>query len=225
MLILGAGPTWSDRDRACWQLVEDPGLVELSRTGVQQAASPDEPSRLPEGVAQPASSLRVQNVSAPRVCQRGTRCAERDLRRDLPASCRRHALLCSAMHEDGTNGTPRVPHECRNHAEAVILVCWSISYTQLVVCYTFIGHAGGTTSTSPIQSFAGGPVSDLRARIFGTTQLALDRTRHTTSYVIKNAVISSEKTRSRASAACERHAERPAWITTGFSRSVRAPRK
>jgi len=59
------------------------------------------------------------------------------------------------MHEDGTNGTPRVPHECRNHAEAVILVCWSISYTQLVVCYTFIGHAGGTTSTSPIQSFAG----------------------------------------------------------------------
>ena len=146
--------------------------------------------------------------------------AERDLRRDLPASCRRHALLCSAMHEDGTNGTPRVPHECRNHAEAVILVCWSISYTQLVVCYTFIGHAGGTTSTSPIQSFAGGPVSDLRTRIFGTTQLALDRTRHTTSYVIKNAVISSEKTRSRASAACERHAERPAWITTGFSRSV-----
>ena len=113
--MIGAGPTWSDRDRARWQLVEDPGLVELSRTSVQQAASPDEPSRLPEGVAQPASSLRVQNMSAPRVCQRGTRCAERDLRRDLPANCRRHALLCSAMHEDGTNGTPRVPHECRNH--------------------------------------------------------------------------------------------------------------
>ena len=218
--MIGAGPTWSDRDRARWQLVEDPGLVELSRTGVQQAASADEPSRLPEGVAQPASSLRVQNVSAPRVCERGTRCAERDLRRDLPASCRRHALLCSAMHEDGTNGTPRVPHECRNHAEAVILVCWSISYTQLVVCYTFIGHAGGTTSTSPIQSFAGGPVSDLRARIFGTTQLALDRTRHTTSYVIKNAVISREKTLTRASAACERHAERPAWICARVSRSV-----
>ena len=124
------------------------------------------------------------------------------------------------MHEDGTNGTPRVPHECRNHAEAVILVCWSISYTQLVVCYTFIGHAGGTTSTSPIQSFAGGPVSDLRTRIFGTTQLALDRTRHTTSYVKKNAVISREKTRSRASAACERHAERPAWICARVSRSV-----
>ena len=220
--MIGNGPRWSDaRDLTCWQ-VEDPGLVELSRTGVQQAASADEPSRLPEGVAQPASSLRVQNVSAPRVCERGTRCAERDLRRDLPASCRRHALLCSAMHEDGTNGTPRVPHECRNHAEAVILVCWSISYTQLVVCYTFIGHAGGTTSTSPIQSFAGGPVSDLRTRIFGTTQLALDRTRHTTSYVIKNAVISREKTRSRASAACERHAERPAWICARFSRSVRA---
>ena len=188
--------------------------------GVQQAAKPDEPSRLLEGVAQPASSLRVHNTSAPRVCQRGTRCAERNLRLELPASCRRHALLCSAMPEDGTNGTPRVPHKCRNHAEAVILVCWSISYTQLVVCYTFIGHAGGTTSTSPIQSFAGGPVSDLRARIFGTTQLALDRTRHTTSYVIKNAVISREKTRSRASAACERHAERPAWICARFSRSV-----
>ena len=129
---IATGLPWSDRDLTRWQLVEDPGLVELSRMGVRQAASSDEPSRLPEGVAQPASSLRVQNVSAPRVCQRGTRCAERDLRRDLPASCRRHALLCSAMHEDGTNGTPRVPHECRNHAEAVILVCWSISYTQLV---------------------------------------------------------------------------------------------
>ena len=126
------GPPRSDRDLTRWQLVEDPGLVELSRMGVRQAASSDEPSRLPEGVAQPASSLRVQHVSAQRVCQRGTRCAERDLRRDLPASCRRHALLCSAMHEDGTNGTPRVPHECRNHAEAVILVCWSIYYTQLV---------------------------------------------------------------------------------------------
>ena len=122
---------------------------------------------------------------------------------------------CSAMHEDGTNGTPRVPHECRNHAEAVILVCWSISYTQLVVCYTFIGHAGGTISTSPIQSFAGGPVSDLRARVFGTTQLALDRTGHTTSYVIKNAVISREKTRSRASAACERHGGRPHGFVHG----------
>ena len=108
--MIGGGPPWSDRDLTRWQLVEDPGLVELSRMGVRQAASSDEPSRLPEGVAQPASSLRVQNVSAQRVCQRGTRCAERDLRRDLPASCRRHALLCSAMHEDGTNGTPRVPH-------------------------------------------------------------------------------------------------------------------
>ena len=122
--------------------------------GRTTAASPDEPSRLAEGVAQPASSLRVQNMSALCVCQCGTRCAERDLRRDLPATCRRHALSCSAMHEDGTNGTPRVPHECRNHAEAVILVYWSISYTQLVGCYTFVGHAGGTTSTSPIQSFA-----------------------------------------------------------------------
>ena len=57
---------------------------------------------------------------------------------------------------------------------------------------------------------------------FGTTQLALDRTRYTTSYVIKNAVISSEKTLTRASAACERHAERPAWICARVSRSVMA---
>ena len=84
--MIGAGPTWSDRDRARWQLVEDPGLVELSRTGVQQAASPDEPSRLPEGVAQPASSLRVQNVSTPRVCQRYAMRDARDLRRELPAA-------------------------------------------------------------------------------------------------------------------------------------------
>ena len=31
----------------------------------------------------------------------------------------------------------------------------SISFTQRPVCYTFVGHAGDTTSTSPIQSFAG----------------------------------------------------------------------
>ena len=203
-----------------WLFAADRTGPQLPERVRQQAAAAVELSRLAEGAAQQASSLRVPGVRALRVAQRYVRCAERDLSRDLPASCRRHALLCSAMHEDGTNGTPRVPHECRNHAEAVILVCWSISYTQLVVCYTFIGHAGGTTSTSPIQSFAGGPVSDLRARIFGTTQLALDRTRHTTSYVIKNAVISSEKTLTRASAACERHAERPAWICARVSRSV-----
>ena len=81
--MIGAGPTWSDRDRARWQLVEDPGLVELSRMGVRQAASPDEPSHLPEGVAQPASSLRVPGVRALRVAQRYARCAARDLGRDL----------------------------------------------------------------------------------------------------------------------------------------------
>ena len=154
-----------------WLFAADRTGPQLPERVRQQAAAAVELSRLAEGAAQQASSLRVPGVRALRVAQRYVRCAERDLSRDLPASCRRHALLCSAMHEDGTNGTPRVPHECRNHAEAVILVCWSISYTQLVVCYTFIGHAGGTTSTSPIQSFAGGPVSDLRARIFGTTRL------------------------------------------------------
>ena len=41
--------------------------------------------------------------------------------------------------------------------------------------------------------------------------------------MIKNAVISREKTLTRASAACERHAERPAWICARFSRSVLMP--
>ena len=172
---IATGLPWSDRDLTRWQLVEDPGLVELSRMGVRQAASSDEPSRLPEGVAQPASSLRVQNVSAPRVCQRGTRCAERDLRRDLPASCRRHALLCSAMHEDGTNGTPRVPHECRNHAEAVILVCWSLYAAGCLLHLHWTRRRHDLDQSNPILR-GRGPVSDLRARIFGTTQLALDRT-------------------------------------------------
>lgn len=170
------GPPRSDRDLTRWQLVEDPGLVELSRMGVRQAASSDEPSRLPEGVAQPASSLRVQNVSAQRVCQRGTRCAERDLRRDLPASCRRHALLCSAMHEDGTNGTPRVPH-----AVAIMpkqLFWYAGRYTIRSWCLLHLHwtrRRHDLDQSNPILR-GRGPVSDLRARIFGTTQLALDRT-------------------------------------------------
>ena len=120
--MIGAGPTWSDRDRARWQLVEDPGLVELSRMGVRQAASPDEPSHLPEGVAQPASSLRVPGVCALRVRQRYARCAVRDLGRDLPAGCRRRTPCCSAMHEDSAYGTSQEPYECCNHVKTPILV-------------------------------------------------------------------------------------------------------
>ena len=63
--------------------------------------------------------------------------------------------LCYAVHEACTNGTPRVLHTCRDHAETFPLTYQSISFTQRRVCYTFVGHAGDTTSTSPIQSFAG----------------------------------------------------------------------
>ena len=89
-----------------WLFAADRTGPQLPERVRQQAAAAVELSRLAEGAAQQASSLRVPGVRALRVAQRYVRCAERDLSRDLPASCRRHALLCSAMHEDGTNGTP-----------------------------------------------------------------------------------------------------------------------
>ena len=149
--------------------------------GVRQAASPDEPSRLPEGVAQPASSLRVQNVSAPRVCQRGTRCAERDIRRDLPASCRRHALLCSAMHEDGTNGTPR-PQECRTSVAIMPKQLFWYAGRYPIRSWLSATPSLDTPAARPrpaqFNPSRAWTRSDLRPRIFVTNQLALDRTRH-----------------------------------------------
>ena len=65
------------------------------------------------------------------------------------ASC----ASCYAVHEACTNGTPRVLRECRNRAEAVVLMCGLISYTQRIVCYTTVGHAGRRASISPVQSF------------------------------------------------------------------------
>jgi len=73
------GLPWSDRDLTRWQMVEDPGLVERSRMGVQQAASPDEPSCLAEGAAQPVGSLRVRGMRALSVWQRDASIAGRDL--------------------------------------------------------------------------------------------------------------------------------------------------
>ena len=56
---------------------------------------------------------------------------------------------------NSTNGTSGEPHECRDHAETFTLTYQSISLTHRPVYYTFVGHAGDTTSTRPIQSFAG----------------------------------------------------------------------
>ena len=169
--MIGAGPTWSDRDRARWQLVEDPGLVELSRTGVQQAASPDEPSRLPEGVAQPASSLRVQNVSAPRVCQRGTRCAERDfvsveICQQVAGDTRCCAPPCMRM-------APTGPQECRT--SVAIMPKQLFWYADRYPIRSWLSATPSLDTpaarprpvqSNPSRAWTTSAVSDLRARIF-----------------------------------------------------------
>ena len=150
-----AGRPRSGRDMPRWQLHRRSQTTQLSRMGAQQVAAPDEPSRLPEGAAQPASSHHVPGMRALRVGQRYTSCATRDPDGELPASCRRQTPSALRGAWNSTNGTSGEPHECRDHAETFTLTYQSISLTHRPVYYTFVGHAGDTTSTSPIQSFAG----------------------------------------------------------------------
>ena len=150
-----AGRPRSRRDIPRWQFTADLKRHSGPRMGAQQVAAPDEPSRLPEGAAQPASSHHVPGMRALRVRQRYTSCATRDPDEELPASCRRQTPSALRGAWNSTNGTSGEPHECRDHAETFTLTYQSISLTHRPVYYTFVGHAGDTTSTSPIQSFAG----------------------------------------------------------------------
>ena len=52
-------------------------------------------------------------------------------------------------------GTPRAQHECLKRVEAIDLTCGTIFFYAAVICYTFIGHAGDTTSISPVLCFFG----------------------------------------------------------------------
>ena len=65
--MIGAGPTWSDRDLTRWRFAVGRAWPQLSRMSAGQAAAPDEPSRLPEGASQPIHALRVPGVHALRV--------------------------------------------------------------------------------------------------------------------------------------------------------------
>ena len=53
----------------------------------------DEPSRLPDAALRPVNSLYMRYLHDLRVCQPCTRCASRDLRRELPATCK--AIGCN----------------------------------------------------------------------------------------------------------------------------------
>ena len=59
---------------------------------------------------------------------------------------------CMEFNQRDFRRAARVPRSCRDVYFGNIQ---SISLTHRPVYYTFVGHAGDTTSTSPIQSFAG----------------------------------------------------------------------
>ena len=76
-----------------WLFAADRTGPQLPKRVRQQAAAAVELSRLAEGTAQRASSLRVPGVRALRVAQRYVSCATRDPDGELPASCRRQVFL------------------------------------------------------------------------------------------------------------------------------------
>ena len=99
---IGAGLPWSDCDVTAGRSAEGRSLLHCPGAGAREDGEPNQPSRLPEAAARPTSLLRVRKVSALRVCQRCASRAARDLRRELPESCRRPRHLARSR------GLPRI---------------------------------------------------------------------------------------------------------------------
>ena len=151
--------------------------------GAQQVAAPDEPSRLPEGAAQPASSHHVPGMRALRVGQRYTSCATRDPDGELPASCRRQTPSALRGAWNSTNGASGEPHECRDHAETFTLAIFN-RYPSRIGLSTTPSLDTPATRPRPVQS-SPSPAwtsSNIIVEIYGTNQVVLDSTRHTMTY-------------------------------------------
>ena len=99
---IATGLSWSDRDVTAGRSAEGRSLLHCPGAGARKHGEPNQPSRLPEAAARPTCLLRVRKVSALRVCQRCASRAARDLRRELPESCRRPRRLARSR------GLPRI---------------------------------------------------------------------------------------------------------------------
>ena len=151
---VGHGPDATCRAGSSPQISNDTAVPEWAHNRLQHQTS------------LPASPRAPRSQSARSACRpcvlRESNNATQAAPRGIPmescqqvGSCRRQTPSWLRGAWNSTNGTSRAPHECRDHAETFLLTYQSISFAQRAVCYTFVGHAGDTTSTSPIQSFAG----------------------------------------------------------------------